>query len=72
MLLYFGSIAAIAALVLGVCFLDGDFNEGGLFAQLAKQARVKLLGNLASDSIRRRAHPTREPHVKGLGGGITS
>ena len=59
MFLYFGSIAAIAALVLGVCFLDGDFNEGGLFAELAKQARAKLLGNLASNSIRRLANPRR-------------
>jgi len=67
MFVYFGSIAAMAALVLGVCFLDGDFNEGGLFAEMAKQARVKLIGNPASNAIRGLANPTRGPHVKGLG-----
>jgi hypothetical protein len=37
MLTYLGSFAAVTALVLGVCFLDGDFNEGGLFAEMAKR-----------------------------------
>ncbi len=43
MLTFLGSFAAIALLVLGVCYLDGDFHEGGLFAEMAKRvARVKL------------------------------
>lgn len=43
MLTYLGSSAAIAALALGVFYLDGDFHEGGLFTEMAKRvARVKL------------------------------
>jgi hypothetical protein len=61
MLLYFGSIAALAALVLGVCLLDGDFSEGGLFAEMAKQARAKPLGNLTSHTIGPLADAKRPP-----------
>lgn len=44
MFLYLGSIAAITVIVLAVCILDGDFNEGGLFAELGKRiTRVKSL-----------------------------
>ena len=43
MLTYLGTFAAVTALVLGVCFLDGDFSEGGLFAEMVKRVtRPKL------------------------------
>ncbi len=46
MFLYLGSIAAISAIVLAVSILDGDFGEGGLFAELGKRmARAKPLNN---------------------------
>lgn len=37
MFTYLGLTGAIALLVLAVCALDGDFSEGGLFAELAKR-----------------------------------
>ena len=37
MFTYLGLTGVIALLVLAVCLLDGDFSEGGLFAELAKR-----------------------------------
>ena len=42
MFTYLGLTGVIALLVLAVCLLDGDFSEGGLFAELAK--RLARLG----------------------------
>jgi hypothetical protein len=39
MLVYIATIAASMLLMLGVCVVDGDFSEGGLFADLVDRVK---------------------------------